>query len=154
MEMRQSGKEKEDKLIVPITWRPLCPWDLPSKCSAYLDQACTPRLCKLVAGMDSPSRLLRRPSGYSRMCVCVCVQKRLSYAILFVDLREAFHRVVCPFIHGGKLQMHQLAGIVEELGLGPDTIRRLHEYARELSLLLNARPTSWTARIMQAARVQ
>ena len=68
---------------------------------------------------------------------------------LFVDLREAFHRVVRPLIHGGTLDDHHVAGIVRELGLGPDSVPRLHEYVREQSLLIDAGASSWTSQIIK-----
>ncbi|CAE7673842.1 unnamed protein product [Symbiodinium sp. CCMP2456] len=78
-----------------------------------------------------------------------CVRRKQSCAVLFVDLREAFHRVVRPLIHGGPLSDHHVAGIVKELGLGPDAIPRLHAYVRAQSLLVDAGASQWTSRVMQ-----
>ena len=74
---------------------------------------------------------------------------RRPCAILFVDLREAFHRVVRPLIYGGTLSDHHVAGIVKELGLGPETIPRLHEYARSQSLIAEAGATQWASHMMK-----
>ena len=82
------------------------------------------------------------------VCMYVC-QTRQCCAVLFVDLREAFHRIVRPLIHGGDLQDHHLAGIVKELGLPADSVHRLYTYVETGSLIEAAGATPWTARMMK-----
>ncbi|CAE7602832.1 unnamed protein product [Symbiodinium sp. CCMP2592] len=78
-----------------------------------------------------------------------CVDRKRSWAILFVDLREAFHRVVRPLIHGGSLSDEHLAGIIKEIGLPTQSIHRLYEYAREQSLIQEAGASTWTSQVMR-----
>ena len=115
-----------------------------AKCSPMLDEVCSP--LQIGGRRGQPVQVATHAV---RAFQSANLARRRPCAILYVDLREAFHRVVRPLIHGGTLSDHHLAGIVKELGLGPDTIPRLHEYARFQSLLRDAGATEWTSCIMK-----
>eukprot|EP00439_Symbiodinium_sp_Y106_P065491 s832_g10.t1 len=72
-----------------------------------------------------------------------------SSAVLFIDLKEAFHRVVPPLIHGGGLDDGHIAGIMRALSLPPEAIPRLHEYVRESSLIEAAGSSGWTSALVR-----
>ena len=78
-----------------------------------------------------------------------CIDRGQSVAILFLDLQEAFHRVVRPLIHGGPLDDAHVAGVVKAIGLSPEAIPRLHAYVRDTSLLAKSGAPDWTARFVQ-----
>ncbi|CAE7643945.1 unnamed protein product [Symbiodinium sp. CCMP2592] len=115
-----------------------------TRCSEYLEVACTPM--QIGGRRGQPVQIATHAI---RAFQKACVDRRLSCAVLFVDLREAFHRVVRPLIHGGNLSDEHLAGVVREIGLPPASLHRLYAYAREQSLLCKAGASAWTARMLQ-----
>ena len=76
-----------------------------------------------------------------------CRQRPLGN--LFVDLREAFHRVVRPMMHGGAFDQQLLAGVMKELDLRPDVLHRLWSHARDSSLIEQRGASNWTARLIR-----
>ena len=116
---------------------------LREKCAPLMDRACTP--LQIGGRKGQPVQVATHAV---RAFQTACITRKKPCAVLFVDLREAFHRVVRPLIHGGSLDDHHVAGLIKELGLEPDTVHRLHAYVRESSLLAESGSTQWTAAIM------
>ena len=117
---------------------------LRSKCAGLLDVATTPLQ---VGGRQGQPVILAAQAV--RAFQALAHDAKRSSAILFLDLREAFHRVARPLLHGGELSDTQIAGVVKELGLAPDTIGRLHTFVRQQSLLVDAGASQWTASILR-----
>ena len=46
-----------------------------------------------------------------------------SVAVIFLDLREAFHKVVRPLVHGGDLSDEHIAAVMQSLALDPAALR-------------------------------
>ncbi|CAE7698157.1 unnamed protein product [Symbiodinium sp. CCMP2592] len=115
-----------------------------AKCSPYLERACTPM--QIGGRKGQPVQIATHAI---RAFQKACVDRRKSWAILFVDLREAFHRVVRPLIHGGDLSDEHLAGVIKEIGLPPQSVHQLHAYARDHSLLEDAGASDWTSQVMK-----
>eukprot|EP00439_Symbiodinium_sp_Y106_P031357 s772_g3.t1 len=115
-----------------------------TKCSDFLENATTPLQ---VGGRRGQPVLIAAQAVRAFQASAIAAGQ--SCAVLFVDLREAFHRVVRPLIHGGELDDAHIAGIVRELSLEPAVIPRLHQYVRQHSLLIDAGATEWTAVMLQ-----
>ena len=60
-----------------------------------------------------------------------CIQQGLSCAIVFLDLKEAFHRVARPLLVGGPLDDGHVAGILKTLHFPTDAFSRLQDYVRD-----------------------
>ena len=112
-----------------------------SVCSPHLDSASMPLQ---IGGRREQPVLIA--SQAVRCFQQGCQKDGRSAALLFVDLQEAFHRVVRPLIHGGQLDDGHVAGIVKAVGLPPSAIDKLHSYVRESSLIAKSGATEWTAR--------
>ena len=115
-----------------------------SVCSPHLDSASMPLQ---IGGRREQPVLIA--SQAVRCFQQGCQKAGRSAALLFVDLQEAFHRVVRPLIHGGQLDDGHVAGIVKAVGLPPSAIGRLHTYVRESSLIAKSGATEWTARYVE-----
>ena len=59
-----------------------------------------------------------------------CIQQGLSCAIVFLDLKEAFHRVARPLLVGGPLDDGHVAGM-KTLHFPADAFSRLQDYVRD-----------------------
>ena len=114
------------------------------RCAEYLDATSTP----LQIG-GRPGQPVLIAAQAVRCFQAMALNKRLSSAVLFIDLKEAFHRVVRPLIHGGDLDDGHIAGIMRALHLPPEVVPRLHEYVRESSLLESAGSSKWTAALIR-----
>ncbi|CAE7208996.1 Pgc [Symbiodinium sp. CCMP2592] len=117
---------------------------LRSKCSSFLDSATTPlqiggRQGQPVVVAAQAVRAFQTAARAAKKC----------FAVLFLDLREAFHRVVRPLIHGGDLSDMHIASVVKELGLHPSSVDRLHAFVTARSLLQQAGSSDWTASILR-----
>ena len=117
---------------------------LRTKCADLLDVATTPIQ---IGGRQGQPVVLAAQAA--RAFQALAHDAKRSSAILFLDLREAFHRVARPLLHGGDLSDTQIASVVKELGLAPDTIGRLHSFVRQQSLLVEAGASQWTASILR-----
>ena len=80
------------------------------RCAEYLDATSTP----LQIG-GRPGQPVLIAAQAVRCFQAMALNKRLSSAVLFIDLKEAFHRVVRPLIHGGDLDDGHIAGIIASL---------------------------------------
>ena len=67
-----------------------------------------------------------------------CKAKRVSCAIIFLDLKEAFHRVARALVHGGKPDEASIQNVIATLGLDSDVGPRLQAYVRDHSLISTA----------------
>eukprot|EP00435_Cladocopium_sp_Y103_P009314 s83_g2.t1 len=79
-------------------------------------------------------------------------QKRLHRptALVFLDLAEAFYRVVRPFALGGFLSDEDIATISARLGFGPDTLHHFYEQLQSPSALQQAGASPVVQRFLQA----
>ncbi|CAE7760750.1 unnamed protein product, partial [Symbiodinium sp. CCMP2456] len=72
-----------------------------------------------------------------------------STALVFLDLREAFHRVARPLVHGGDLSDEHLASVISSFGLPHDHLHRLRDYVQAESLLVSAGASDWAAAVVK-----
>ncbi|OLQ08065.1 hypothetical protein AK812_SmicGene8458 [Symbiodinium microadriaticum] len=78
-----------------------------------------------------------------------CFRVGLCSAIVFLDLREAFHRVARPLVHGGDLSDSHLAQVLHQLQLPPARMDDLRAYVRRSSLLVDSGASEWAADIIK-----
>eukprot|EP00435_Cladocopium_sp_Y103_P054660 s55_g17.t2 len=79
-------------------------------------------------------------------------QRRLGRptAIIFLDLTEAFYRVIRPFALGGCLADDDIALIAARLGLSDDTLRQFHHQLQQPSAVQQAGASPVVQRFLQA----
>ncbi|CAE7232845.1 hypothetical protein AK812_SmicGene42996 [Symbiodinium microadriaticum] len=80
-----------------------------------------------------------------------CTNAGASCAVVFLDLKEAFHRVVRPLIVGGPLDDRHVSNILNELHLPSDAYSRLQDYVRDTPIFADAGADEWTAGILGEA---
>ncbi|CAE7903521.1 ML4 [Symbiodinium sp. KB8] len=93
-----------------------------------------------VSGVD--------PGLTSAPHLCKLVEGRCT-AIVFLDLREAFHRVVRPLVHGGDLSDAHIAHVLQALHLPPARLDDLRVYVRETSLLESSGASEWASAMVR-----
>ncbi|CAE7944477.1 unnamed protein product [Symbiodinium sp. KB8] len=67
-----------------------------------------------------------------------CRAKKVSCAVIFLDLKEAFHRVARALVHGGRPDETSIKNVIATLGLAAEVGPRLQAYVREQSLIRSA----------------
>ncbi|OLQ12453.1 hypothetical protein AK812_SmicGene3619 [Symbiodinium microadriaticum] len=72
-----------------------------------------------------------------------------SVAVIFLDLREAFHKVVRPLVHGGDLSDEHIAAVMQSLALGPSHFEELRKYLCADSRLREAGASPWAAAVVK-----
>ena len=77
------------------------------------------------------------------------LQRGRSAAVIFLDLKEAFHKVARPLVHGGDLSDLHLAKVIQAFGLSPDHMHLLRTYVQESSLLVPAGASPWAANMVR-----
>ncbi|CAE7795803.1 unnamed protein product, partial [Symbiodinium sp. CCMP2456] len=70
--------------------------------------------------------------------------RRESYGLLFLDLREAFYRVVRPLLVGSACHDEELARVVQAVRLPPEVMHELHRHLSSRSVLAEAGASQWT----------
>ena len=71
-------------------------------------------------------------------------------ACIFLDLAEAFYRLIRPLALGGDLSDDDIAVIATRLGLGKDVLHQFHAQLREPSALQQAGAGPIVQKILQA----
>ena len=114
------------------------------KCGAWYDQAATPLQTGGRRGfpVTLASQTVRSyQEGH--------LKRGRSVAVVFLDLKEAFHKVARPLVHGGNLSDEHLAKVMQSLDLSPDHLHLLRSYVREDSLLIPAGASPWAASVVR-----
>ena len=73
-------------------------------------------------------------SHYVRLFQEGCQHQRRSHGLLFLDLREAFYRVVRPLLTGTANQDEDIAAILRAVHLPPGVMHELHAHLKTQSL--------------------
>ncbi|CAE7213307.1 unnamed protein product [Symbiodinium sp. CCMP2592] len=84
----------------------------------------------------------------ARLFQQACTARRQSSALIFVDLKEAFHRVARPLVHGGEVGSEHLAAVVTALGLSEDVVPQLQHYAQSASRFRTAGASEWSSAML------
>ncbi|CAE7197504.1 unnamed protein product [Symbiodinium sp. CCMP2592] len=72
-----------------------------------------------------------------------CQNNGLSSAVVFLDLKEAFHRVVRPLLTGGPLDDANVVGILHTLCFPEDAFSRLQDYVRDTPIFADSGADPW-----------
>ena len=70
-------------------------------------------------------------------------QRTASHGLLFLDLREAFYRVVRPLLVGASCEDEQVAAAVRAVQLPPGVMHELHEHLKATSAAKEAGASDW-----------
>ena len=70
---------------------------------------------------------------------------RHSYGVLFLDLREAFYRIVRPLVIGFQGTDSDMAAVLAAVQLPPGVMHELHEHLAQTSLFREAGASQWTS---------
>ena len=114
------------------------------RCGPWLDQCASP--LQIGGRRGFPVQMAAHAareyqSGFLRRGRCT--------AIVFLDLREAFHRVVRPLVHGGDLSDAHIAHVLQALHLPPARLDDLRVYVRETSLLESSGASEWASAMVR-----
>ena len=110
------------------------------RCSPWLDQAASP--LQVGGRRGFPVQLAAQAA---REYQAGFLRSGRSAAIVFLDLREAFHRVVRPLVHGGDLSDAHLVSVLQTLQLPPGKLDDLRAYVRSSSLIADAGASEWAS---------
>ena len=83
-------------------------------------------------------------SHFVRLFQAGCRGRHLSHGLLFLDLREAFYRVVRPLLTGTNNSDEDIAAVVRAVSLPPGTMHELHKHLQGRSLAEEAGASRWT----------
>ncbi|CAE7471111.1 unnamed protein product [Symbiodinium sp. CCMP2592] len=113
------------------------------KTGAVFDRAAAP--LQLGGRRGCPVQLVVQAA---RLFQQACTARRQSSALIFVDLKEAFHRVARPLVHGGEVGSEHLAAVVTALGLSEDVVPQLQHYAQSASRFRTAGASEWSSAML------
>ena len=119
-------------------------WTFRKKCSPLLDTISTPLQVGGRAGC--PVQLAIQAA---RLFQEMSRQRGASCALIFVDLKEAFHRVARPLVHGGEVGEKHLRGVISSLGLKDSVLPDLQAYVQSKSLIREAGASEWLTGMMK-----
>ena len=77
------------------------------------------------------------------------LRRGLNVAVVFLDLREAFHKVCRPLVHGGDMSDAHLVKVMQSLDLGPEHMSDLRSYVGNCSKLQDAGASPWAAAVVR-----
>ena len=72
-------------------------------------------------------------------------RRKESYSLIFLDLREAFYRIIRPLITGSRFNDESFAQVAATLRLPADTLSVLHRHLQEDSLPALAGASQWAS---------
>ena len=110
------------------------------RCTDSLGQSVTPLQ---VGGL--PSFPVSLPAHSARLFQSACHARKLPHALLFLDLQEAFYRIIRPLISGESVTAEQAAHICAAAQLPPGTVHELQEFLGQGSLLQQSGTSPWAA---------
>ena len=85
------------------------------------------------------------PAQAARLFQSACFTSRRSHAILFLDLQEAFYRIIRPLITGERLSDEQVAHVCAAVQLPAGTMHDLRSFLGGDPLLASAGSSQWAA---------
>ncbi|CAE7221510.1 unnamed protein product [Symbiodinium microadriaticum] len=114
------------------------------KCGSWYDSAATP--LQVGGRRGFPVQLAAQAA---RAYQAGHLSRGNSVAVIFLDLREAFHKVVRPLVRGGDLSDEHIAAVMQSLALGPSHFEELRKYLCANSRLRDAGASPWAAAVVK-----
>ena len=109
---------------------------------------CTPALSSCAAPLQVgglPRFPVTIPAQAARLFQAACGARRTSHALVFLDLQEAFYRIIRPLISGGPLTEEVVAHVCAAVHLPHGTMHELRSFLGGESLIAAAGSSSWAA---------
>ena len=113
---------------------------LRGRCSETLATCAVP---SQVGGL--PKFPVTVPAQAARLFQSACQGRKCSYALLFLDLQEAFYRIIRPLITGESLSDEQVAHVCSAVQLPSGTMHELRDFLGGDPLLATAGTSSWAS---------
>ena len=113
---------------------------LRGRCSDILASATVPLQ---VGGL--PRFPVTVPAQAARLFQSACHRHGRPYALLFLDLQEAFYRIIRPLITGDNLSDEQVAHVCSAVQLPAGTMHELHAYLGGTPILADAGSSTWAS---------
>ncbi|CAE7446249.1 unnamed protein product [Symbiodinium sp. CCMP2592] len=114
------------------------------KCVPALRNAATPLQ---VGGL--PGHPVTLPAHATRLYQSACLQRGQCHCILFLDLQEAFYRIVRPLVTGGPLTEEALAKACQAVSLPAGVYHDIRRHLQQPALSLSSGASHWTTRALE-----
>ncbi|CAE7921300.1 PEPKR2 [Symbiodinium sp. KB8] len=85
------------------------------------------------------------PAQAARLFQSACHRHGRPYTLLFLDLQEAFYRIIRPLITGDSLSDEQVAHVCSAVQLPAGTMHELHAFLGGAPILSEAGANTWTS---------
>ena len=109
---------------------------------------CTPALTSVAAPLQVgglPRFPVTIPAQAARLFQAACSSKQQSHALVFLDLQEAFYRIIRPLISGGPLSDELVAHVCSAVHLPPGTMHDLRSHLGGEPLISSAGSSAWAS---------
>ena len=88
------------------------------------------------------------PAHASRLFQSACHRRGLCHSIVFLDLQEAFYRIVRPLITGGPLTQEAIAAACRAVNLPSGVYHEIQAHLQQPALLQGAGASEWATRAL------
>ena len=96
-----------------------------------------------------PSFPVSLPAHSARLFQSACRAKKMPHSLLFLDLQEAFYRIIRPLISGESVTTEAAAHICAAAQLPAGTVHELHDFLGQGSLLRQSGTSPWAAQAVE-----
>ncbi|CAE7949130.1 unnamed protein product [Symbiodinium sp. KB8] len=103
--------------------------------------------CAAYRGL--PSFPVSLPAHSARLFQSACRAKKMPHSLLFLDLQEAFYRIIRPLISGESVTTEAAAHICAAAQLPAGTVHELHDFLGQGSLLRQSGTSPWAAQAVE-----
>ncbi|CAE6923113.1 unnamed protein product, partial [Symbiodinium sp. CCMP2456] len=90
-----------------------------------------------------PKRPVTLAAHVVRLHQAWCISEDTSHAVIFLDLREAFYRIVRPKVTGFQGSEDDIQAVLRAVDLPPGLSHELHSHLRDSSLFRDAGASPW-----------
>ena len=88
------------------------------------------------------------PAHATRLFQSACHRRCLCHSIVFLDLQEAFYRIVRPLITGGPLTQEAIAAACRAVNLPSGVYHEIQAHLQQPALLQGAGASEWATRAL------
>ena len=89
------------------------------------------------------------PAHATRLFQSACHQQGLCHSIVFLDLQEAFYRIVRPLITGGPLTQEAVAAACRAVNLPSGVYHEVQAHLQQPALLQGGGASEWATRALE-----